>query len=379
MIYQLDQITFQNFGKVLSEDFPIFSCPNSHALSLSPQDVSTYQTNATTYFQNDTGTTVLSVSLDGVRYQDFYLTRPVQLLRGIWFRLSAFGSSASVIEAALSMPRLIQTQAADTFRIRAKSRITQISSLVYHEKERGFLFPGSATAAARLLYVDRGPLHCSADGKDYILNQGEMVVYAPDQWHMYYGDLDVAPRFVTIDFLVENWELSPLSNRVFSSNETAKTLLFQMLQEQRDDQTHTGEMLLNLLSILLIFLERLPESGEEQATIPLDSRHENEIIRRAQQYISNHIFERLNVPIIAENTGVSASYLTALFGKHLQISPGEYLRRVKLEESKQMIREGKGNFTEIAAALQYSTIHHFSRQFKEKFGVTPSEYAKSIR
>ena len=37
------------------------------------------------------------------------------------------------------------------------------------------------------------------------------------------------------------------------------------------------------------------------------------------------------------------------------------------------------NFTEIAQALQYSTIHHFSRQFKEKFGVTPSQYAKSIK
>ena len=76
---------------------------------------------------------------------------------------------------------------------------------------------------------------------------------------------------------------------------------------------------------------------------------------------------------------VSTSYLTALFHKNLQISPGEYIRRSKLQESKQMIREGNMNFTEIAQTLQYSTIHHFSRQFKEKFGVTPSQYAKSIR
>ena len=74
-----------------------------------------------------------------------------------------------------------------------------------------------------------------------------------------------------------------------------------------------------------------------------------------------------------------AAYLTVLFQKNLQISPGEYIRRIKLQESKQMIREGNLNFTEIAAALQYSTVHHFSRQFKEQFGITPTEYARSVR
>ena len=83
--------------------------------------------------------------------------------------------------------------------------------------------------------------------------------------------------------------------------------------------------------------------------------------------------------MIKKNTEVSPSYLTALFHKHLDISPGEYIRRIKLQESKQMIREGSMNFTEIAESLQYSTVHHFSRQFKEKFGITPTEYAKSVR
>ena len=76
---------------------------------------------------------------------------------------------------------------------------------------------------------------------------------------------------------------------------------------------------------------------------------------------------------------MSASHLTALFHRQMEISPGEYIRRVKLEESKCLIREGKMNFSQIAAALHYSTIHHFSRQFKDKFGITPSEYTKSLQ
>ena len=120
-----------------------------------------------------------------------------------------------------------------------------------------------------------------------------------------------------------------------------------------------------------------PKGGKLQTANAIHS--ENEIIRRAQQYVSAHIREKLSVPLVARQVDVSPSYLTALFHKNLQISPGEYIRRVKLQESKQMIRENNLNFTEIAAAQQYSTVHHFSRQFKEKFGITPSEYAKSVR
>ncbi len=92
---------------------------------------------------------------------------------------------------------------------------------------------------------------------------------------------------------------------------------------------------------------------------------------------------KLSVPMVAREVGVSPSYLTALFHKNLQISPGEYIRRAKLQESKLMIREGKMNFTEIAQVLQYSTVHHFSRQFKEKirhypYGIRPVHSIGSV-
>ena len=44
-----------------------------------------------------------------------------------------------------------------------------------------------------------------------------------------------------------------------------------------------------------------------------------------------------------------------------------------------MIRDEQMNFTQIAEALGYSSIHYFSRQFKKLAGMTPSEYASSIR
>ena len=201
------------------------------------------------------------------------------------------------------------------------------------------------------------------------------MIYGPKQWHMQYADTDVSPRCLRVFFEMDG-DLTSLQSRKFTASGRIQELFCQLLQEQGRTESYADEMILALLNQLILLLLR------QVADQPLpDSRMTGEyrIIFQTQLFVSNHVWEDLSVPFVAHHVDMSPSYLTALFQKHLAISPGEYIRRVKLQESKRMIRENKLNFTEIAAELQYSTVHHFSRQFKEKFGITPSEYAKLVR
>ena len=188
-----------------------------------------------------------------------------------------------------------------------------------------------------------------------------------------------SPSFKISSFDIAGGDPSDLYNRKITAPQKAVTLLQQMLREQERMDHFSGDMLLSLLTQLLLTLLRETDGPGQRLQSSHALHNENDIIRRAQQYITENIRSKLSVPLVASSVDISPSYLTALFHKHLQISPGEYIRRIKLQESKQMIREDSMNFTEIASALQYSTVHHFSRQFKEKFGITPTEYAKSVR
>ena len=277
-------------------------------------------------------------------------------------------------------PEKVGTDVVRSMRIDSQLRVAGIYTFFYQEKEQGFLFSGESHPMPEFTYVDQGSLHSVADGQDWLLHQGDAMIYAPDQWHMQYADIGVAPRFVTISFDLEGGDLSSLYGRKLAVPQEAVNLLQQMLRTQERVDPYSTDMLMAQLTMLLLVLLReaqAPSGVKLQGTNTVHS--ENEIIRHAQQYISAHIREKLSVRLIAQQMDVSPSYLTVLFQKNLQISPGEYIRRIKLQESKQMIRENNLNFTEIAAALQYSTVHHFSRQFKEKFGITPTEYARSVR
>ncbi len=257
--------------------------------------------------------------------------------------------------------------------------VESISQFQIFQGEPGFVLPGEALADHTLIQVRRGRLHSVADGRDLDLGPGDLVYYRPGQWHMQYADVEVSPTLSILRFRSDSPCLGALAGQLLPVTPAVTALLEALDREIEPRDDHSPGFLLATLELLLLHLVR--ELGlPTQAPKALGALHgENEIIRRAQQYVSAHVRDRLTVPQVAGKVDVSPSYLTALFQKHLNITPGEYIRRIKLQESKRLIREGSLNFTQIAAALSYSTVHQFSRQFKEKFGMTPTEYAKSVR
>ena len=376
MIRHLNPEGFRQFGTILKDAHSLAKKPNHHSVHIPEGIAAQYRTVAPLWLGAEAGMGILSVSLDGENFADFYLDKAVQLKSGIWFLLTGFGDNATVQMSGVSMPlSLGQRVSGRDFAARPKVRVECLYTLFYQEKEAGFVFPGEAHPMAELLYVDKGSLHSVADGQDLILQQGDLVLYAPEQWHMQYADPGQAPSMVTITFWARGIRWEELSNLRFHLNRETVSLLQQILRAQVQDD---GDRIFGLLTLLLLNLqEKTPKADNQNIQTVISG--ENTIIRKAQQYVQEHVADKLTVPVVADGIGVSASYLTALFHKHLELSPGEYLRRIKLGRSKQLIREGQMNFTEISESLQYSTVHHFSRQFKQMFGMTPTEYAKSVR
>ena len=384
MIRQLNPITFQDFGTILPErpdSTDTAQRQGLQQLKLTQGTLPVYQAEGETWLYSRSGMTVLAVRRNGDDFYHFYLDKPILLRAGVQFCLVPLAST-STAEMSCDLP--VQTVEfcpwTESLQLRHCFRVESVYTFFYQEKEQGFVFPGESHHLLELTYVDQGSLHSVADGQDLLLEQGDITVYTADQWHMQYADIGVAPRFVTISFELSGDDLSSLRNRKIAAPQQVVTLLQQMLRELESSDQFSADMIIAMLGQVLMLLLRqtnAPAADKPKASNSLNS--ENQIIRRAQQYISDHLREKLSVPLVAKMVDVSPSYLTALFHKNLQISPAEYIRRLKLQESKQMIRENSMTFTEIAAALQYSTVHHFSRQFKEKFGITPTEYARSVR
>ena len=66
--------------------------------------------------------------------------------------------------------------------------------------------------------------------------------------------------------------------------------------------------------------------------------------------------------------------IKAMFG----ISANEYISGIRLEKSREMLRQTSLNIAEIAYACGFSSPNYFSTSFKNKYGITPKEYKNSL-
>lgn len=95
-------------------------------------------------------------------------------------------------------------------------------------------------------------------------------------------------------------------------------------------------------------------------------------------YIIKNISEPIKTEEIAKALYVSRSYLSTIFKKETGISLNNYIHRIKIDKSKELLLDNSKSITLISDYLGYSSSSHFNRVFKQIIGVTPTEYRKKI-
>lgn len=100
-------------------------------------------------------------------------------------------------------------------------------------------------------------------------------------------------------------------------------------------------------------------------------------VTRALRYIQENLEERLDVPTIAQETGMSVSSLHHNFKRATTLTPVQYLKQIRLLRARQLILDEGCQSAEAALRVGYESPSQFSREFKRFFGQPPRRYAES--
>lgn len=99
----------------------------------------------------------------------------------------------------------------------------------------------------------------------------------------------------------------------------------------------------------------------------------------ARDYIHAHWPERPKLADIARAGGVHPSNLVRAFRAHLECSPAEYMRRLRLDHAKNALATSNRTIAEIALESGFYDQSHFTNAFRRRFGMTPAQYVQMLR
>lgn len=280
--------------------------------------------------------------------------------------------------------------------------INRVISVHYFQYMSDFSFPGESHDFWELVCVDRGEIDALAGERRLTLKKGNILFHKPNEFHNVLTNGKVSPSLVVIGFVCHSPAIKSFEDQLMSVQDTEKELLAQIIVEARNtfsgrlDDPYQEELIFNsepltfgsaqlishYLEQLIIHLYRRYFSYSlpvRSSRFLAEASSGNDTYNRIVRYMEEHLGERMTIDRICRDNLVGRSQLQKLFRDIKGCGVIEFFSMMKIDTAKQMIRDNQLNFTQIADRLGYSSIHYFSRQFKQITTMTPSEYATSIR
>lgn len=101
-----------------------------------------------------------------------------------------------------------------------------------------------------------------------------------------------------------------------------------------------------------------------------------EAVQRMQDYIDTHLTDNITLAALAEVSYFSPWHSYRLFLQHTNLTPADYIRRLRLSRAAIKLRDESCKILDVALDFGFASVDGCQRAFFREFGCNPSEYAK---
>jgi signal transduction histidine kinase/DNA-binding response OmpR family regulator/ligand-binding sensor domain-containing protein len=128
--------------------------------------------------------------------------------------------------------------------------------------------------------------------------------------------------------------------------------------------------------------KRLHEHFQKQGVFEFNQKRitsvDKKFLQRTFDKITDHISDSsFSVDLLVEDLAISRSVLHRKILSLTGETPGELIRRIRLNKAADLIKQRFGNLSEIALEVGFNNPAYFSESFKKQYGVTPSQYQQN--
>lgn len=134
------------------------------------------------------------------------------------------------------------------------------------------------------------------------------------------------------------------------------------------------EVALQCARSLVVEMPRACQAGF--SVLPIGSRHDDEAIARAEEWIHERCRDDIRFEHLARELGMSPRNFIRRFKAATSLRPVEYLQKLRVRAARHHLEQGHAAIEEISDLVGYDDAAYFRRLFKRETGLTPSSYRR---
>lgn len=208
----------------------------------------------------------------------------------------------------------------------------------------------------------------------YQIRSGQGFMLFPDQIATYIADEKIPWEYVWIEFdglrVREVVEIAGFSKRQPLYRARYRDIREEMKEEMMYMVKHKDASAFHLIGHLYLFLDLLTRSSVQMPPRS-QSKLRDFYIKEAISFVEQNFQNDISVEDIAAVCGLNRSYFSKLFKKAVGKSPQEFLLNYRMVKATELLKLTTLAVGDVGRAVGYSNPLHFSRAFKQIYGVSP--------
>lgn len=234
-------------------------------------------------------------------------------------------------------------------------------------KGKNYEFPAHIQECFEVIVVTSGELNMTLDKNTVTIKQGQAIMVFPNIVH---SMLPSNCEFVICIF-------SPLLVTAYYSKIShllPDSFVFNMPENLLDILQNLGKDASTLAKKGFLYL--LCDHFNQGRTYTKHRKYEMNLLVKIFNYIENNYKSECNLKFLAKKIGYDYTYVSRYFKESVGISFNNYVNFYRLNNACYLFENTKQNIATCALESGYTSIRSFNRNFKNHFGITPSEYTK---